>query len=371
MVGTEACGGQLAIGPTRLARLRRRGLRAVETRYGRRPQPTAGGLARAVLVPRRLRRCRPRQAHRHPAQRPGVAQFRRTPAQVRIEPGDNAGRHPADAGIGLDHAADRQGSCPVPRAQAPARPPGAAPARSRWRSPVRRRPRPAAPRPSPAIAAGRGRAAGTTTTRRSAPQVRAAGPSSDSVTPPRRRRTGLRAAPARCRGPARPSGTGARATVPAEETGEPLRPPRRPHRGIGEPPCLRTPAWSPSSASDSSMPASKARMAQQGLARRAHHHAVEAQSRQVHASLPFQRGDVSAGGRQRPVRGSGGTGEAARFRHPHEQGQGSDIRQHRRWPGAAGADDHAGPACTGGRPAQRAARAACCSSRVRATLSRR
>lgn len=42
---------------------------------------------------------------------------------------------PSDAGTGLDHAADRRGSCPVPRAQAPARPPGAAPARSRWRSP--------------------------------------------------------------------------------------------------------------------------------------------------------------------------------------------------------------------------------------------
>ncbi len=134
MVGSEACGGQLAIGPTRLARFRRRGLCAVETRYGRRPQSTVAASPAQYSYRADCAGCR-RQACRHPAHRPGVAQFRRTPAQVRIEPGDNAVRHPADDGIGLDHAADRRGSCPVPRAQAPARPPGAAPARSRWRSP--------------------------------------------------------------------------------------------------------------------------------------------------------------------------------------------------------------------------------------------
>lgn len=367
MVGTEACGGQLAIGPTRLARFRRRGLCAVETRCGRRPNPPW--------------RPRPRSTRTAPIApvlpAPGSPTSGATPRRRAIpahagagpiEPGDNAGRHPAmpePASIMRQIA-----EAPAPyrvRRHRPGRP--VQRPRDRGGAPRSTTSSPSSASPFPCDCR-RPWSRGTTTTRRSAPQVRAAGPSSGLVTPPRRRRTGLRAAPARCRVRYVLPGQ-ARATVPGEETGEPLRPPRRPHRGIGEPPCLRTPAWSPSSASDSSMPASKARMAQQGLARRTHHHAVEAQSRQVHASLPFQRGDVSAGGRQRPVRGSGGAGEAARFRHPHEQGQGSDIRQHRRWPGAAGADDHAGPACAGGRPAQRAARAACCSSRVRATLSRR
>lgn len=134
MVGSEACGGQLAIGPTRLARFRRRGLCAVETRCGRRPNPPW--------------RPRPRSTRTAPIApvlpAPGSPTSGATPRRRAIpahagagpiEPGDNAGRHPADAGTGLDHAADRRGSCPVPRAQAPARPPGAAPARSRWRSP--------------------------------------------------------------------------------------------------------------------------------------------------------------------------------------------------------------------------------------------